>query len=168
MDWRCPACGVDNEEIILKCTCGYVREAPKSTDFITNKCATGNNRSILRWSLLLVSLAGSLYLLNIALFCAWASGGPPTDYPKAWLQRSYTFFGFSAALMASGIMGFIGLRSTFNWKRSALFYIWIPFLAYCLAGPKIREYVLVDKCLDSGGMWDKSHFECRGDKESVK
>lgn len=95
MDWRCPACGADNEETILRCTCGYVREAPKSTNFITGK-------SILRWSLLIASLAGSLYLLNIASYCAWASGGPPTDYPKAWLQRFYILFGFSAALMASG------------------------------------------------------------------
>jgi hypothetical protein len=166
MDWRCPHCGSDNEENGIKCPCGYVREEPsQTTNIITDRRKIGSERILLRWSLLLLSLVGSLYLLNVALFCAWASGGPPTEYPKAWLQRSYTFFGFSGALIATGIMGFIGLKSTFNWKRSVLFYIWVPFITYCLVGPNLREYILVDKCLDSGGMWDKSHFECRSKKE---
>jgi rubredoxin len=162
MDWKCPQCGTDNEEVSIKCPCGYLRDEPDQvSDIASGKRKISSDRTLLRWSLLILTLVGGLYMLNAALFCAWASSGPPTDYPKAWLQRSYIYFGFSGALIATGMMGFIGLKSMFNWRRSALFYMWVLFLVYCLAGPKVREFLLIDKCMDSGGMWDRSHFDCR-------
>jgi len=119
------------------------------------------NRKMLRWGILGVSIVGGLVLLNRAIYCAWISGGPPTDYPKAWEQQAYLHFGFSGAFIATGIMCFIGLREKFNWKKSITFYLWVLFVCYCLASPWVRKQILIDKCLDSGGKWDDSHFVCR-------
>jgi len=119
------------------------------------------HRKLLRWTILILAVAGGLFLLNSAFFCAWVSGGPPNDYPKKWLHQSYIYFGYSGALIATGIMGFVGLKEQFNWKKSIVFYLWIPFTIYCLAGPIIRKQTLIDKCLDSGGKWDESHFACK-------
>ena len=118
-------------------------------------------RNIVRWVILLTAFAGGLYLLNSALFCAWVSGGPPNKYPKAWLQYSYIYFGYSGALISLGFLAFAALREKFNWKRSVAFYLCVPTIIYCLAAPKVREYILIDKCLDSGGRWDKQSFTCQ-------
>ena len=119
------------------------------------------HRKLIRWSILIIALAGGLFLLNSAFFCAWVSGGPPNEYPKAWLHQSYVYFGYSGALIATGIMSFVGLREQFNWKKSIVFYLWITFIIYSLAGPIIRKQIMIDKCLDAGGKWDKSHFVCQ-------
>lgn len=116
---------------------------------------------MLRWGVLGVSVVGGLILLNSAFYCAWVSSGPPTDYPKAWEQQSYLHFGYSGALIATGIMCFVGLREKFKWKKSITFYLWMLFVIYCLAGPWVRKQILIDKCLDSGGKWDESHFSCK-------
>jgi hypothetical protein len=47
-------------------------------------------RQVLRWTLGLTLLIGSLFLLNLAAFHGWASGGPPTQRPewhRAWFHR---------------------------------------------------------------------------------
>lgn len=121
------------------------------------------HRKLIRWMILILAVAGGLFLLNTVFFCAWVSGGPPNDYPKAWLHQSYIYFGYSGALLGTGIMGFVALREQFNWKKSIVFYLWIPFTIYCIAGPIIRKQILIDKCLDSGGKWDELHFVCKGE-----
>jgi len=118
-------------------------------------------RKLLRWTILILAVAGGLFLLNSAFFCAWVSGGPPNDYPKVWLHQSYVYFGYSGALIATGILCFVRLREQFVWKKSIAFYLWITFTIYCLSGPVIRKHILIDKCLDAGGKWDQSHFVCR-------
>jgi len=70
-------------------------------------------------------------------------------------------FGYSAALFSSGIMAFVALGKSFNFGASKMKYVWLIVLLVSLAYPHLREFVLVDNCLDSGGAWDKPHFECR-------
>lgn len=162
MNWKCPACGADdNEGSSIQCACGYRLEGIRDEEAADKIKEKKEDRKLIRWTFLILSLAAGLFFLNSAFFCAWVSGGPPNDYPKAWLHQSYVNFGYSGAFIATGFMGFKGLRKEFNWKKSILFYIWVPFLLYCLGGPKVRELLLTDKCLDSGGRWDKSHFECK-------
>jgi len=63
-------------------------------------------RQVFRWTLGVTFILGSLYLLNLAMFHGWASGGPPTPRPewhRAWFYR----FGFSAVgafLLGLGII----------------------------------------------------------------
>ena len=43
----------------------------------------------------------------------------------------------------------------------ALTLVWLVLLILCLAYPRVKELVLVDKCLDSGGTWSAKYFECK-------
>jgi hypothetical protein len=118
-------------------------------------------RNLLRWLLLIgLAICGLLYL-NSTFYSAWVAGGPPNDYPHAWAQRALIHFGFSISLMASGVMAFIAFKADFKWKVSKYKYLWILILLLGLGYPKAREWVLVDKCLDSGGAWSSQHFECK-------
>jgi hypothetical protein len=118
-------------------------------------------RNIIRWLLPLGLIALGLLYLNSTFFSAWVAGGPPNDYPHAWAQRALIHFGFSISLVASGLMAFVSLRTDFKWKVSKYKYLWLLILLIGLGYPKVREWVLIDKCLDSGGAWSYQYFECR-------
>ena len=116
---------------------------------------------VARWVLLITFVGLGLLYLNSAAASAWVSGGPPNEYPHAWAQRSLIHFCYSVALIASGIMAFVALGKSFSFSASKMEYVWLIILLVSLAYPHLREFALVDKCLDSGGAWDKPHFECR-------
>jgi len=116
---------------------------------------------IAKWILLLGFIGGALLYANSSFYSAWVSGGPPNDYPHAWAQRAIIHFGYAIALFSTGIMAFVALGRNFKFKASKLKYVWIIVLLLSLGYPECREFVLIDKCLDSGGAWDESHFECR-------
>jgi len=118
-------------------------------------------RQIIRWFLTLGFIALGLLYLNSAFFSTWAAGGPPTKYPHAWAQRALQHFGFSISLIATGIMAFIGLKKNYNLKKSKYKYVWLVLLLLSLGYPKAREWLLIDKCLDSGGAWNYEYFECQ-------
>jgi hypothetical protein len=117
-------------------------------------------RNITRWVLLLSLIGIGLLYLNSTAYSLWAAGGPPTETSKAWLNRALVHFGFSVAFIFTGIMCFSGLQKGFNFKGSKLFRIWLITLVIVLGYPQLREFYLVDSCLDSGGAWSKRHFEC--------
>lgn len=118
-------------------------------------------RNILRWLILLIFICTGLLYLNSAAFKAWVSGGPPTDYPKLWLHGSLVHFGYSLSLFTTGIMFFISLKAGFVWSKSKFKYVWLMLLLLCLGYPKIKKWILIDKCLDSGGSWNSEYFECK-------
>jgi hypothetical protein len=103
---------------------------------------------------------GSIYL-NSAFFSTWAAGDSLTRRPHAWEQRALLHCGYSVGLIATGIMALIGLKTNYNWRKSKYKYIWLILLLLSLGYPKAREWILIDKCLDSGGQWDIEYFECR-------
>ncbi len=115
----------------------------------------------IRWAFLLGLIASGLLYLNSAAYSAWVAGGPPNDYPHAWEQRALVHFGISISLMASGVMAFISFKSDFKWKASQYKYVWLLILLLGLGYPKTREWILTDKCLDSGGTWSSQHFDCK-------
>jgi hypothetical protein len=118
-------------------------------------------RQIIRWFLTLGFIALGLIYLNSTIFSTWAAGGPPTKHPHAWAQRALVHFGFCVSFIATGVMAFIGLRRDFNWRKSKYKYIWLILLLLSLGYPKAREWLLIDKCLDSGGAWSSEYFECK-------
>lgn len=120
-----------------------------------------NKREIFRWLLFAVLLLLGLVYLNSAFYSAWVSSGPPNDYPQAWAHRAVVHLGYSGALLATAIMVPFFLKTGFAWKKSKLKYLWIVILLYCFLAPVTRKWLLVDKCLDSGGQWDDVHFTCK-------
>lgn len=118
-------------------------------------------KNIIRWVLLLGLIAMGLLYLNSTAYSLWAAGGPPTEVPHAWLNRALVHFGFSVAFIFTGIMCFKALKNGFYLKKSKLLKYWLITLLIVLGYPQLREFYLVDKCLDSGGAWSKRHFECK-------
>lgn len=118
-------------------------------------------RNILRWILLLGLTAFGMLYLNSTVYSLWAAGGPPTEVPNAWLHRSLVHFGFSVALITTGIFFFRALRKGYIYKGSKAWGIWIVIITISLGGPPLREFVQIDSCLDSGGKWSKKHHECQ-------
>lgn len=106
---------------------------------------------VLRWTLLIGGIVWGLLQLNGALFAAWVSGGPPNPNPEAWLFVAGNRLCWAAAsfLAAGGL--FLLLRRGHRPRRYA-------FVALVLAGllavfPRVREFVVSDACIDSGGRW---------------
>lgn len=96
----------------------------------TVRGALGNRRSyreihmtkttiltITRWLVTIVFFYLILHFFNYALFAAWVSGGPPTDYPKTWAYISIKNFYFGFAFL--GFEFYRGLTR----KRAILLYI---------------------------------------------
>jgi hypothetical protein len=102
-----------------------------------------------------------LWFLNHAAYSSWASWGPPTKYPKAWEHRALVSLCISIVFFSSAIMALIGLRKAFDWKKTKLKYVWVILVIFGLSYPHVREWLLIDKCLDNGGSWDAIHFTCK-------
>ena len=115
---------------------------------------------MVRWALLLLFVVASLFYLNSAAYCAWVSGGPPTDYPEFWLQRSVVHFGFSVASGATGVVLFLVLGAAKRRRRIIYLSVGLAVIAVALLWPHLREFLNQDKCLDSGGAWDEKSFVC--------
>ncbi|WP_155247353.1 hypothetical protein [Teredinibacter turnerae] len=103
-----------------------------------------------------IVLAG-LFLLNHAVFSFWVSSGPPNEYPDYWYQQGIIWWWRATALLMCGILcqfRFATLKASKVVK--AVIVISVMGLLY----PYIREFILVDICLDNGGSWSKEHFRC--------
>jgi len=58
---------------------------------------------ILRWTVLLLLLAGACWSGNLALFNWWAAGGPPTAHPEIYEHRGNVFFGVTLLFLLLGL-----------------------------------------------------------------
>lgn len=84
MNWKCPACGSDdNGGSSIQCACGYRLDGIRDEEAAGKRQENQEDRKLIRWTFLILSLAAGLFFLNSAFYCAWVSGGPPNDYPKA-------------------------------------------------------------------------------------
>lgn len=115
-----------------------------------------------RWLALITCIVFGLLYLNGAASSWWLSWGPPTDYPKVWEHRSIVRLGYSLSLLFTGIMLFIALKENYNFRQSLFKYIWLVVVLVSLFFPSVREFMLIDSCLDSGNKWSEIHFECSG------
>jgi hypothetical protein len=93
--------------------------------------------NFLRWIILILFLAGALLYLNSAMFSAWVSGGPPTEYPEAYLQQAVRHFYYFVALASTGIWLSSPCERDLNSKSQKLFSFWLScwFLAFVI--PKL-------------------------------
>lgn len=115
-------------------------------------------KNSIRWVILLVCIGVALLYLNGGLASAWVAGGPPHDYPEAWLQHSYKQLSYSVAALCTGCLLFIALGQSFT--RSKAKFLWALLLVCSLTYPHYREFMLSDTCLDSDGSWDAATFKC--------
>ena len=97
--------------------------------------------------------------LNSAVFSAWVSGGPPTDYPEAWAYRSFRhlFYGFGFILFA--ITVFLSLKAEAKGSKVKLIIGFLIGLSV-FAIPHISKFLEVDSCLDQGGKWNAIYHRC--------
>lgn len=116
-------------------------------------------RTVLRWALLILGIGLALAYLNSAAFSAWVSGGPQTPYPEAWLRRAFAHacHGLAALLVGLSLFGLLRVACR---RRVSWFFLFAAGLAAVLA-PQVRGFLLVDRCLDSGGRWDSATLRCQ-------
>ena len=106
----------------------------------------------------IILVCAGLLVLNHAMFSFWVSGGPPNDYPQIWYQRGIVMGWRALLLIALGVLiqfSFSTLKK--SWFVRGLLVVLILGNAY----PYLREFILIDRCLDSGGSWSKEYFECK-------
>lgn len=99
-----------------------------------------------------------LLLLNHSFYSFWLADGPPTEYPHSWYHQGIISGNRAISLILFGIL------VQFSWsnlKISWLFWLSILLILLGLVYPFIREQVLIDSCLDSGGSWQKIYFSCK-------
>ena len=116
---------------------------------------------IIRWVLFITLTIIGLLDLNHAAFSSWSSWGPPTKYQHAWAQEALLHFGYSTSLLATAIMALVAVRPGYDWRLSKIKYFWIAVVVLGMGYPRIKEQILIDKCMDSGGAWSKEYFECQ-------
>ena len=116
------------------------------------------SRQFVRWLVLGAFIVLALLYLNSSIYSAWVSGGPPNPYPLSWTRRALGHLGFSLAALCFGIGLFKGAR-TFPraTKGSAAFIVLGAILAI---SPYIGRFVLMDKCLDRGEIWNRGTIQC--------
>jgi hypothetical protein len=111
-----------------------------------------------RWAALLTGLALALVYLNSAAYSAWAGGGPPTSIREAWMHRAFAHLCYAVAAVLGGFTLFRVIRAP-RLDRAALTLLALAVVF--IAAPQVRRFLLVDRCLDSGGRWDAAAFRCQ-------
>jgi hypothetical protein len=114
---------------------------------------------VARWGALVVCLALAVLYLNSAAYSAWAGAGPPTTIRDAWMDRALAHLCYAAAAVLGGFTLFRVTRRPPRLDRSALALLVLSVVF--IAAPHARRFLLVDRCLDSGGRWDAAAFRCR-------
>jgi hypothetical protein len=117
-------------------------------------------KNLVRWLLLIVCVIFGMLYLNGAFASWWASWGPLTDYPSAWVQQAIKRLCVAIAFLFTGPMIFLLLKNGYKFKNSFYKYVWLFVIILSITYPYIREFFLIDKCLDSGGAWNEEYFVC--------
>ncbi len=112
-----------------------------------------------RWAALLAGGALALVYLNSAAYSAWAGGGPPTTIRDAWMHRAFAHLCYAVAAALGGILLFRVIRRPPRLDRAALVLAVLALVV--IAAPHARRFLLVNRCLDSGGRWDAAAFRCQ-------
>jgi len=116
------------------------------------------SRQLVRWLVLSAFIILALLYLNSSIYSAWVSGGPPNPSPLGWSRRAIGHLCFALAALCFGIGLFKGIR-TFprSTKGSAAFIVLGAILAI---SPYIGSFILMDKCLERGGSWNRATIQC--------
>ena len=115
-------------------------------------------RQLIRWLVLIAFIMVALLYLKSSIYSAWMSGGPPNPYPLGWSRRAIGHLCFALSALFFGVGLFKGVntfpRAT---NGSAVFIVLGALLAI---SPHIGRFVLIDKCLDRGGSWNRETIQC--------
>jgi hypothetical protein len=112
-----------------------------------------------RWAALLACIALGLVYLNSAAYSVWAGTGPPTNIPDAWMHRALAHSCYAIAVVLCGFVLFRVIRRPPRHGGVALVLVVLALALF--AAPHARRFLLVDRCLDSGGRWDAAAFRCQ-------
>jgi hypothetical protein len=115
-------------------------------------------RNVVAWLVLGVGIVVAALYLNSAAYSAWVAGGPPNAYPESWAQRALVHLCAAGAFVCGAVAVFRGVRS---FPRIGALTISLGLVALLLLGVgEVREFFLVDSCLDRGGSWNHEEFKC--------
>jgi hypothetical protein len=113
---------------------------------------------VLRWVSLLLAIVAGMFFLNDAFFSAWVAGGPPAEHKLGWEHRSQGSLFLALACFFAGAFLF---RALGRLPKPGLIAWLLAVVALLLAlAPFMAREVLIDKCLDSGGRWNRMFIEC--------
>ena len=117
-------------------------------------------KQILRWtSLIGFILFGLLFLKNAFLY-SLVSSSATSACPLESGHRSIVHLGYGLASISTSVMLFIALKSGFDFRASKLKYVWLVVVSASFLYPEFKEWLEIDRCLDSGGEWSPAYFEC--------
>ncbi len=120
---------------------------------------TGNhNKTVLRWSTLAIAVVAALTLQWLSLTQALTAADMP-DHASIGYHRSVIYSSISFAVAFAGLAIFLFLRSLPRVTAGTILCTFSCLLA--LAYPQLREFWLVDRCLDEGGRWNAATYECQ-------
>lgn len=114
---------------------------------------------VLRWAAFVAGVALALVYMNSAAYSAWAGGGPPTTVREALMHRAFAHLCYAIAAALGGLALFRLIRRSPRLDRAALALLVLALVL--VAAPHTRHFLLVDRCLDSGGRWDPAAFRCQ-------
>jgi uncharacterized membrane protein YvbJ len=69
MNWKCPDCGADDNEVSsIQCACGYRLDGIRDEESAGKRKEKKEDRKLIRWTFLILSLAAGLFFLNSVFF----------------------------------------------------------------------------------------------------
>lgn len=98
-----------------------------------------------------------LWILNYSYYSFLIAGGPPTNYPEIWYQEGIISGWRALAVLTLAVL--VQFRCS-TLRRSRVSWGLVFAIVMGLSYPHVREYLLIDSCLDSGGAWNEKHFRC--------
>lgn len=117
-------------------------------------------RPAIKWGVLIgLILLGLMYLKDAFIFTLLSSATTCAD-PLVWRHRSIVYLGYGLACISTSIMLFVILKDEVSFKNYKIILVWLAFLLACLIYPEFKEWLEIDRCLDSGGKWSAEYFEC--------
>lgn len=119
----------------------------------------GALRSLIRWLTLAGCVVMGLIYLNGAAFSFWLAGGPPNDFPEAWVQRGIWRLCLAVSMFLIGFAFFLAVPKLPKVSKAAA--VLLGMAAVILIIPTAREFLVSDTCLDNGGSWNKAEFKCK-------
>ena len=116
-------------------------------------------RSATRWLALVAFLILAALYLNSAMYSAWLSSGPPTDYPEGWMRRAQgqLCFAIAAALMGGAMFRLIGAFPKIDRIGAVVAIVGVFFVALPYAG----RAIIAASCERNGGTWSSEALQCK-------
>jgi hypothetical protein len=114
-------------------------------------------RRVIKWLVLIAFIVVALHYLKSAIYGVWLSGWPDPQ-PPGLSRRVIGQLCFALASLSFGLGLFKGVQ-TFPAATAGSAAL-IVLGAVLALGPYIERFVLIDRCLDGGGSWNRVTRQC--------